>query len=53
MLSRAATGIYKIEDNILTICRAPVDKDQPTEFASKPGTGHTLMTYRRKKSSEK
>jgi len=46
---RTALGIYKIEDDVLTICRNATDKPRPTEFASKPGSGHTLMTYKREK----
>ncbi len=40
-------GIYKIEDGVLTICRAPAKKTRPTEFGSAPGSGLTLMTYKR------
>jgi uncharacterized protein (TIGR03067 family) len=46
---RTALGIYKIEDDLLTICRAAPDKPRPDAFASKPGSGHTLMTYKREK----
>jgi uncharacterized protein (TIGR03067 family) len=50
---RTALGIYKIEDDMLPICRAAGDEARPTEFSSKPGSGHTLMTYRREKASGK
>jgi uncharacterized protein (TIGR03067 family) len=40
-------GIYKIEDGVLTICRAPAKKPRPTQFGSAPGSGLTLMTYKR------
>jgi uncharacterized protein (TIGR03067 family) len=43
-------GIYKLDDNTLTSCVAQPGKDRPTEFASKPGTGHTLRTFKRAKS---
>jgi uncharacterized protein (TIGR03067 family) len=46
---RTAPGIYKIEGDLLTICRSAPDKPRPTEFASQPGSGHTLMTYKREK----
>jgi uncharacterized protein (TIGR03067 family) len=46
-------GIYKIEDDVLTICRAAPDHARPTEFASRPGSGHTLMTYKREMASTK
>ena len=48
-----ALGIYKIEDDLLTICRSAPDHARPTEFASKPGSGHTLMTYKRDKAATK
>jgi uncharacterized protein (TIGR03067 family) len=44
---QTALGIYKIEDGVLTICRAAPGKPRPTEFASPPGSGLTLMTYKR------
>ena len=40
-------GIYQIEGDLLTICRAAPGKDRPTEFSSKLGSGQTLMTYKR------
>jgi uncharacterized protein (TIGR03067 family) len=46
-------GIYKIEDGVLTICRAPAKKPRPTEFGSAPGNGLTLMTYKRDMGSVK
>jgi uncharacterized protein (TIGR03067 family) len=46
---QTALGIYKIEDVVLTICRAAPGQGRPTEFTSKPGSGHTLMTYKREK----
>jgi uncharacterized protein (TIGR03067 family) len=49
---KAALGIYKIENGILTICRAGPGATRPTEFASKSGTGHTLMTYRLEKTGK-
>ncbi len=50
---QSALGIYKIEDDVLTICRAAPDATRPTEFASKSGSGHTLMTYKREKAAPK
>jgi uncharacterized protein (TIGR03067 family) len=46
---KSALGIYKIEDDLLTICRAAPGKTRPTGFASNPGSGQTLMSYRREK----
>jgi uncharacterized protein (TIGR03067 family) len=44
---QTAPGIYKIEDDVLTICRSAPGHARPTTFDSKPGSGHTLMTYKR------
>jgi len=41
-----ALGIYKIEDGVLTICRSAPGKPRPAEFASDPGSGLTLMSYK-------
>jgi uncharacterized protein (TIGR03067 family) len=46
---KSALGIYKIDDGILTICRAGPGQARPTAFSSKPDSGHTLMTYKRRK----
>ena len=40
-------GIYKIDGDTMASCVAPPGKDRPTEFASKPGTGHTLRVFKR------
>jgi uncharacterized protein (TIGR03067 family) len=50
---KTALGIYKIEDDLLTICRSAPDQARPTEFSSRPGSGLTLMSYRREKGSTK
>jgi uncharacterized protein (TIGR03067 family) len=50
---QTALGIYKIEDDLLTICRTTPGGTRPTEFASKPGSGHTLMSYSRQKTVPK
>jgi uncharacterized protein (TIGR03067 family) len=42
-------GIYKLEEDMLTSCAAEVGKDRPTEFTSKPGSGHTLRVFKRVK----
>jgi uncharacterized protein (TIGR03067 family) len=50
---KTALGIYKIEDELLTICRSAPEKPRPAEFASTPGSGLTLMTYKLEKSQAK
>jgi uncharacterized protein (TIGR03067 family) len=47
---QTALGIYEVKGDTLRICRAAPAKDRPTEFSSKPGSGHTLMVYKRAKS---
>jgi uncharacterized protein (TIGR03067 family) len=42
-------GIYKLEGDKLTSCAAEVGKEGPTEFASEPGSGHTLRVFQRVK----
>jgi len=49
MKGQTALGIYKIDNDVLTICRAAPGNARPTEFASTPGSSLTLMTYRREK----
>src|SRR4051812_1587257 len=44
---KTSLGIYKIEGDPLTICRAAPGEARPKELASRPGSGHTLMSYRR------
>lgn len=40
-------GIYKLNGDMLTSCVAEPDRERPTEFASRPGSGHTLRVFRR------
>jgi uncharacterized protein (TIGR03067 family) len=40
-------GIYKLDANRLTSCVAEAGKDRPSDFVSKPGSGHTLRVFQR------
>jgi uncharacterized protein (TIGR03067 family) len=40
-------GIYEIKGNTLKSCVATVGKDRPTQFVSKPGSGHALRIFKR------
>jgi uncharacterized protein (TIGR03067 family) len=42
-------GIYKIEDDTFTYCVGGPDKDRPTEFTGKEGSGYTLLVNKRDK----
>jgi uncharacterized protein (TIGR03067 family) len=44
---QAMLGIYEIEGNRQKVCFAPPGKTRPTEFASKPGTGHVLTIWQK------
>jgi uncharacterized protein (TIGR03067 family) len=42
-------GIYELDGDTLRSCVAPIDKDRPTEFSARPGTGYTLRVFKRVK----
>jgi uncharacterized protein (TIGR03067 family) len=42
-------GIYEMDGDICRICLALADKGRPTEFVSKPESGHTLEVLEREK----
>ena len=46
---QTALAIYEMIGDTLRICRAAPGKPRPKEFASKPGSGFTLMSYQRAK----
>jgi uncharacterized protein (TIGR03067 family) len=52
-IDKVVKAIYKIEGDALTVCVAEPDKDRPTAFAGKEGTGHTLMVFKKVKKTEK
>jgi uncharacterized protein (TIGR03067 family) len=42
-------GIYELQGDTLRSCVAAPDKDRPTEFTGKKGSGYTLRVFRRVK----
>ena len=44
---KAAQGIYKLEGDRLMICYTMPGQDRPQQFESKPGSGATLVLWRR------
>jgi uncharacterized protein (TIGR03067 family) len=42
-------AIYEIDGDHMKACYALPGQDRPTEFSSKPGSGHILITYKREK----
>jgi uncharacterized protein (TIGR03067 family) len=40
-------GIYKLEGDTLTSCVAAPDKERPSEFTGKKGSGYTLRVFKR------
>ena len=48
-LKGTTLGIYEVDGDNMKICYAMPGKDRPTEFSSKPGSGHVLVFYKRAK----
>jgi uncharacterized protein (TIGR03067 family) len=47
---KVARGIYQVDGDTLTWCTAePGDETRPTEFATKQGTKHSLITCKKEK----
>lgn len=44
-----AFGIYEIEGDTYKVCLGLTGKSRPTEFVSKPGSGHALEVFKREK----
>ena len=45
-------GIYKLENDKLTLCMADPDQPRPREFKAEKGSGHTLMIFTRQETSK-
>lgn len=43
------SGIYEVEGDTYRVCLAMPGKTPPTEFASKPGSGHVLEVLKRER----
>jgi uncharacterized protein (TIGR03067 family) len=46
---KTSKGIYSLEGDALSMCYAVAEKDRPKEFESKPGSGATLVVWKRAK----
>jgi uncharacterized protein (TIGR03067 family) len=46
---KTSKGIYGLEGNTLIMCYTAADMDRPKEFESKPGSGATLVMWKRAK----
>ena len=46
---KAMLGIYELADDRQRVCFASPGKERPTEFSSKPGSGHVLTVWQRVK----
>jgi uncharacterized protein (TIGR03067 family) len=42
-------AIYELKCDTLRVCCSPLGKPRPTEFASQPGSGHSLIVLKRAK----
>jgi uncharacterized protein (TIGR03067 family) len=50
---RTSLGIYELDGDTYKVCIGLTGKDRPTEFASKPGSGHVLEVLKREKANGK
>jgi len=46
---KVTAGIYKLEDDIFTLCYAQPGRDRPTDFKAKEGSSHSLSVWKRMK----
>jgi uncharacterized protein (TIGR03067 family) len=46
---KTTLGIYEIDKDSRKVCYGKPDGERPTEFSSKPGSGHTFVTLKREK----
>jgi uncharacterized protein (TIGR03067 family) len=46
---KTVLGIYRLEDERLTICVAEPGRERPSKFAAPEGTRHTLFVFKRAK----
>jgi len=44
---KTCLGIYLLEDDELTVCVAPPDRERPDSFSPQRGTGHSLYLLRK------
>jgi uncharacterized protein (TIGR03067 family) len=42
-------GIYELDGDTVRFCLAPADKDRPTDFTAKEGSGRMLSVWKRAK----
>ena len=48
-LLRCIAGIYELDGDTVRFCLAPADKDRPTDFTAKEGSGRMLSVWKRAK----
>jgi uncharacterized protein (TIGR03067 family) len=46
---KTSKGIYALEGDVLKMCYTNPDQDRPKDFESKPGSGATLVIWKRSK----
>ena len=46
---KTVLGIYEVDGDTVKFCFAAPDKDRPTDFTAKEGSGRTLSVWKRKK----